>query len=101
VTRKGTDPGVDSYSAFFDNAHRRSTGLEDFLRARDVGRVVICGLATDYCVKFTALDAVDLGLDVTVLVSGCRAVNIAPGDGDRALDEMRDAGCRLVRTLLT
>ena len=62
VFRKGTDAGIDSYSGFFDNGHRKATGLGDFLKARQVEEVFIAGLATDYCVKFTALDAVGLGL---------------------------------------
>jgi len=61
VFSKGTDVGVDSYSGFFDNARRNSTGLGEYLKDRGVTEVAVCGLATDYCVKLTALDAVDLG----------------------------------------
>lgn len=96
VVRKGTDPGIDSYSGFFDNARAKATGLWDYLRERGVDHIVICGVATDYCVKFTALDARDLGLRVTVLRTGCRAVDMAPGDGERALEEMAAAGCETV-----
>lgn len=92
VFRKGTDPRIDSYSGFFDNGHRKSTGLGEFLRERGVTAVAVLGLATDYCVKFTALDARKLGFDVTLLSDGCRAVNVSPGDGERALEEMRQAG---------
>src|SRR4051812_1540671 len=63
VFQKGTDPAIDSYSGFFDNGHRKSTGLGDFLRDQGVKRVYVCGLATDYCVEFTALDAKQLGFD--------------------------------------
>ena len=58
---KGTDPGIDSYSGFYDNAHRQATGLGDYLREKGVTEIYIMGLATDYCVKFTALDAIQLG----------------------------------------
>lgn len=92
VFQKGTDPRIDSYSGFFDNGHRKSTGLGDFLRARDVNHLFVLGLATDYCVKFTALDARQLGFAVTLIADGCRPVNVQPGDGERALEAMRAAG---------
>lgn len=96
IFQKGTDPEIDSYSGFFDNDHRKSTGLGDFLKSKEVTTVTIMGLATDYCVKFTALDARQLGLDVTVIRSGCRAVNLKPGDEKTAYEAMRKAGVKLV-----
>jgi len=101
VVRKGSDPSIDSYSGFFDNGHRRDTGLSTILRDRDVDEVWIAGLATDYCVKYTALDARDLGFAVTVVEDGCRAVDLSRGDGRRALDEMRAAGCVVRKSLET
>lgn len=92
VFRKGTDPAIDSYSGFFDNGHKKATGMGDWLRAHGIDDVVVLGLATDYCVKFTALDARGLGMTVTLVADGCRAVDLAPGDGERAIDEMRRAG---------
>lgn len=95
VTRvfpKGTDRTVDSYSGFFDNGHTRSTGLADYLRAQGVEEVTVLGLATDYCVRFTALDAVREGFRTRLMSAGCRAVDLSPGDGDRALEAMRAAG---------
>jgi nicotinamidase/pyrazinamidase len=92
VFQKGTNPRIDSYSGFFDNGHRNQTGLGDFLRVRNVTRIFVLGLATDYCVKFTALDARQLGLGVTLIVDGCRPVNVRPGDDARAIDVMRTAG---------
>jgi nicotinamidase/pyrazinamidase len=97
VARKGTDPAIDSYSGFFDNNHAKDTGLSGYLRAAGVEEVWICGVATDYCVKFTALDARTEGFAVVVVEDGCRAVNVAPGDGERAFAEMRSAGCRIAR----
>jgi nicotinamidase/pyrazinamidase len=92
VFRKGTDPEVDSYSGLFDNGHRKDTGLGDYLKDQKVDDVYIVGLATDYCVKFTALDCRDLGFRTHVLQAGCRAVNLQAGDGEHALDQMRRAG---------
>jgi nicotinamidase/pyrazinamidase len=98
VFPKGTDPTVDSYSGFFDNGHRKSTGLADWLRERWITRVYVMGLATDYCVKATALDARELGFDTWVIEDGCRAVELNPGDGDRALAAMRAAGVTIVES---
>ena len=92
---KGTDPRVDSYSGFFDNQRKRATDLEALLRQHGVGDLTIVGLATDYCVKATVLDARDLGFQVTVYESACRAVNLSPADGANALAAMRKAGVRI------
>lgn len=92
VFPKGTDPTVDSYSGFWDNGRRKATGLGDWLRARGVVEVVVLGLATDYCVRATALDAVAEGFACTLVADGCRAVELAPGDGARALEAMRAGG---------
>jgi len=96
VFHKGTDPSIDSYSGFFDNGHRKATGLGDWLKARGVDDVVVMGLATDYCVKFTSLDARKLGMKVAVAADGCRGVELKAGDCDRAFAEMREAGCSIV-----
>ncbi len=98
VVRKGTDRRIDSYSGFFDNGHRRATELEAYLRAQGVEQVFICGLATDYCVKFTALDAAELGFRTTVVEDACRGVELKPGDVERALEEMRSQGVEIVRS---
>ncbi|PKQ15547.1 MAG: nicotinamidase/pyrazinamidase [Actinobacteria bacterium HGW-Actinobacteria-7] len=95
VVRKGTDPLIDSYSGFFDNGHRQDTGLTDLLRSRGVTELVVVGLATDYCVKYTALDGETEGFDVVVIEDGVRAVDLSAGDGEKALAEMREAGCRV------
>lgn len=92
VFTKGTDPAIDSYSGFFDNGHRRATGLGDFLKIRGVTDVYILGLATDYCVKFTALDARKLGFSAYLIKDGCRGVELKPGDVERAIEEMKAAG---------
>ena len=92
VFRKGTDPGIDSYSGFFDNGHLKATGLGDFLKAQKVTDVFIAGLTTDHCVRFSALDAVALGFRTHVLLDGCRGVNLNQGDVAQAIAEMKNAG---------
>ena len=98
VFPKGTDPEIDSYSGFFDNGHRKATGLGDYLRERGVREVVVVGLATDYCVKATAIDAASIeGVERVVLsLDGCRGVNLQPGDSDAAVEAMRAAGVEVV-----
>ena len=94
---KGTDPNIDSYSGFFDNGHRQPTGLGDYLRAKGVREVTIAGLATDYCVKFTVLDALELGFNTYLIEDACRGVNLQPGDVQRAIEEMRAAGVTVIK----
>ena len=94
VIRKGGDRLLDSYSAFFDNAHRRATGLHEHLRGAAIDEVYLTGLATDYCVKFSALDAVGLGLRVRVIREGCRGIGLE--SGARAWAEMAAAGVDVI-----
>lgn len=96
VIRKGTDRDVDSYSGFFDNAHEKATGLEDYLRSQGIDELYIAGLATDYCVKYTALDARRLGFNTSLIIEGVRGVELNPGDCDAAIAEMKEAGVRVV-----
>lgn len=100
VFQKGKNPQVDSYSGFFDNARRGDTGLRTHLLLQGVRRVCIAGLALDYCVKFTALDAVSLGFETFVITDATRAVNLQPQDGENALREMKIAGIQLINSLL-
>lgn len=95
VFRKGTDPTVDSYSGFHDNGHRRSTGMAEWLREQGVDEVWVLGLATDYCVKFTALDALREGFRTVLIEDGCRGVDLAPGDSQKAIEELRQAGVQI------
>lgn len=92
IFQKGKNPEVDSYSGFFDNARRGDTGLGDYLKSTGIERVVVCGLALDYCVKYTALDAKTLGFETILIVDATRAVNLSPEDGERAIAEMKEAG---------
>ena len=84
VFHKGENPLVDSYSAFFDNGRRQKTSLDDWLRDHEIDELIVMGLATDYCVKFTVLDALQLGYKVNVITDGCRGVNIQPQDSAHA-----------------
>lgn len=93
---KGIEKETDSYSTFYDNAHRRSTGLFDLLKEKKISKLYIAGLATDYCVKFSALDAIDLGFEIYVITDACKAVNIHPQDEIKALKEMEQAGAHLI-----
>ena len=97
--KKGTDPNIDSYSGFYDNDHKSSTGLSEFLHEQGVKEVWICGLATDFCVKATAEDALKEGFEVTIVSEGCRPVDLNPGDGDRALRSLEEAGCTLLKNI--
>jgi nicotinamidase/pyrazinamidase len=98
VFHKGTERNIDSYSTFFDNAHRRHTGLAHYLEKRGIKDIYLMGLALDYCVKYSALDARHLGLNTYVIVDGCRGIELEPGDIDRALDDMKRAGAVLLKS---
>lgn len=97
---KGTDPGIDSYSTFFDNSHLKSTGLVDFLKEKGVDEVYIMGLATDYCVKYSALDAIGLGFKTKVIVDGCRGVELRKGDAKKAIREMEEKGVKVLHSTM-
>lgn len=97
VFRKGTDKDLDSYSGFYDNGHRRATGLGRFLKDRGVGAVYLVGIATDVCVKWTAMDARRLEFETYLVEDGCRGVEMAAGDCAKAIEEMVAAGVKVVR----
>ena len=96
VFHKGELTEVDSYSGFLDNDQRHETGLRKFLQDKGVDEVYVAGLATDYCVKFTVLDALKFGFKTHVYRSGCRAVNLQPDDEQKAYQEMEQAGAVLL-----
>ena len=98
IFHKGIDPLIDSYSTFFDNAHSRHTGLAHYLEERSIKDIYLLGLALDYCVKYSALDARQLGLNTHVILDGCRGIDLESGDIDRALDEMKRAGTRILKS---
>ena len=95
IILKGTNPAIDSYSGFFDNARRKATGLDVYLRGQNVNQVHVMGLATDYCVKYTVMDALDLNYQVILLSEGVRGVNLNERDCQRAIEEMRLGGAEI------
>jgi nicotinamidase/pyrazinamidase len=98
VFRKGTNARIDSYSGFFDNGRRSSTGLGEYLKAQGAGEVYVAGLATDYCVKATAIDAVGLGLPTRLIEDACRGIELRPGDVRQAIAQMRQQGIVVVQS---
>ncbi len=97
VFRKGTDPRIDSYSGFFDNGHRKATGLGEYLKQQGVTDVFLCGLATDYCVKYSALDAVTLGFNTWLIPDACRGIDLEPGDVEQAIAHMEREGVQIIQ----
>lgn len=95
ILRKGFNPAIDSYSAFFENDHETPTGLHGYLQTRGIDRLTMVGLATDFCVHFSAVDAAALGYDVTVRADLCRAIDLE-GSLGAALQAMADAGVRVI-----
>lgn len=95
IIRKGFRSSIDSYSAFFENDHKTPTGLSQYLRERDITRVVCVGLALDYCVRFSAIDARSQGFDAVVLEAACRGINVE-NSNDAARHAMRESGVLLV-----
>ena len=94
IIRKGYNPDIDSYSAFFENDHSTPTGLDGYLRTRGITDLTMVGLATDFCVNFSAVDAAKLGFAVTLRDDLCRAIDL-DGSLDAALSGMRDAGVQI------
>ena len=94
IVRKGFRAGIDSYSAFFENDHRTPTGLTGYLRDRGIERLTLGGLATDFCVAYSAIDAAKQGFTVTVAMAACRAIDL-DGSLDKAVAEMKAAGVEI------
>jgi len=94
IVRKGFRAAIDSYSAFFENDQKTPTGLHGYLQERGISKLTMVGLATDFCVKFSAVDAAKLGYDVLLREGLCRAIDM-DGSLEAAMDEMRDAGVRI------
>jgi nicotinamidase/pyrazinamidase len=96
IFHKGSDKSVDSYSAFYDNEHKRATGLGDYLKENGITDIFIIGLATDYCVKYTCMDAIALGFKTYVIADVCRGIDLNPGDVQNAISEMRALGVKII-----
>ncbi|KAB8033307.1 bifunctional nicotinamidase/pyrazinamidase [Fluviispira multicolorata] len=89
VFQKGQNSEVDSYSGFFDNDHKTSTGLGEYLKSISATDIYIMGLATEYCVKFTAIDSINLNFTTYLIIDGCRGINIQKNDISNAISEMK------------
>lgn len=98
VIFKGSDPAVDSYSAFFDNGRRIQTELHNYLRIKGIKRLYVTGLAADVCVYFTVKDALELGYETFLITDATKGVNLQPDDTDKAFEDMRNRGAKLIRS---
>ncbi len=96
IVRKGTNPAVDSYSAFLENDKKTRTGLDGYLASIGAERVFFCGLATDYCVLYSVMDAVSFGFNTTVILDACRGIDVPAGSIDRSIGEMKRKGVRII-----
>jgi nicotinamidase/pyrazinamidase len=96
IVHKGTNPGLDSYSAFFENDHKTPTGLEGYLKSLDISTVYIVGLAADVCVYFSAMDARKVGLETYLVTDGTRGVDQPEGNVERTREDMKQNGVRFV-----
>jgi nicotinamidase/pyrazinamidase len=96
IFRKGMDPGIDSYSGFFDNGHKKSTGLAGYLRDRNVDSVYVCGLAADYCVYYTAKDSLACGFKTFLIEDATRAIN--PQDFESAKSDIERLGGSIIQS---
>ena len=92
IIQKGTDMLIDSYSGFFDNGKKKDTGLDGYLKENKVETVFVVGLATDYCVKYTAMDAKELGYRTFIVPDATRAVNLHKNDFEKSIEEMLTLG---------
>ncbi|GAB3019677.1 bifunctional nicotinamidase/pyrazinamidase [Cyclobacterium sediminis] len=98
IFKKGTNPKVDSYSGFFDNGRKEQTGLGDYLKSKKIEKVFVTGLAADYCVKFTVMDALDLGFQTFLIIDATKGVNLTPNDTLAAFNEMEKKGAVLLQS---
>jgi nicotinamidase/pyrazinamidase len=96
IILKGTDPEVDSYSTFLDNDKKSHTGLHNLLQKKGVREIFLAGLATDYCVKYSALDGLSMGYDVYVIKNAVKGVDLSPGDSQKSLEYMEKKGAKII-----
>ncbi|WP_319561723.1 bifunctional nicotinamidase/pyrazinamidase [Marispirochaeta sp.] len=99
IISKGTSSGLDSYSGFFENDHTTPTGLEGYLKNLGITDLAVCGLATDYCVFFTVIDALHLGFNVDLVTDCVRGVDFPPGNIETRLADMKKTGARLIESV--
>ncbi len=98
ILRKGLNPRIDSYSAFMENDRKTETGLAGYLKELKIKEVFLCGLATDYCVLYSALDAVRLGFQTYVILDACRGVDFPENNIEKALEKMKQHNIKLINS---
>ncbi|MBN2401640.1 MAG: bifunctional nicotinamidase/pyrazinamidase [Spirochaetes bacterium] len=98
ILRKGINSKIDSYSAFLENDKKTETGLHGYLDALDAKEVCLCGLATDYCVYYSAMDAVKYGFKTSVILDACRGIDVPEGSIDKCLKDMKSIGIKILKT---
>lgn len=96
IVRKGTNPKIDSYSAFMENDKKTITGLEGYLKGLGIMQVYVCGLATDYCVFYSAMDAVTYGFDTYVVLDACRGIDVPENNIQKSIDTMKEQGIKII-----
>ncbi|OHD62701.1 MAG: nicotinamidase [Spirochaetes bacterium RBG_13_51_14] len=96
IVRKGTNPTVDSYSTFLENDKKIKTGLDGYLTSIETDRLFLCGLATDYCVFYSAMDAVSFGFKTFVIIDACRGIDVPKGNIDRCIADMKKKGIQMI-----
>ena len=96
IIRKGNHPMIDSYSTFLENDRKTETGLHYYLKGLHIKQIFLCGLATDYCVFYSAMDALDMGFEVSVILDASRGVDMPPGNVEAALSRMQKCGVRIL-----
>ena len=98
IVRKGSNPSVDSYSTFLENDKKTKTGLDGYLKAVNAGRVFLCGLATDYCVFYSAMDAASFGFKTYVIIDACRGIDVPENNIERSIQAMKDAKIKIIKS---
>jgi nicotinamidase/pyrazinamidase len=98
IVRKGNNPDIDSYSAFRENDKKTITGLEGYLRKLGMNKIYFCGLALDYCVFYSAMDAEELGFETYVIIDGTKGIDSPKGNIEKTLNEMKDKGIKIVES---
>ena len=99
ILHKGMDPAIDSYSVFLENDKKKLTGMDDFLRSLEITRIFLCGLATDYCVFYSAMDAISFGFETCVVIDACSGVDVPEGNIEKAIRLMKSSGVKIIYSM--
>ena len=99
ILHKGMDPAIDSYSVFLENDKKKLTGMDDFLRHLEITRIFLCGLATDYCVFYSAMDAISFGFETCVVIDACCGVDVPDRNIEKAILLMKSSGVKIISSM--